>query len=207
MLNSSLCPNWCEWFWRWPWERQMKQSFCSPNRLSFRWPQHGKPARVELPWGRTPGARVLLLQMSGRCAELVCLFKSIGRSKCAVGHCSRKQDGMFESQTQPVLRLYTHRLAWRFTVITLAAGSAGNQPACEEPYRECQTGLRSQALLENVKPRMHFFVKDLRLRWSLVFSSYGTFRLLVAHVFNLIKNTINANWLLWIVYVCYLNKF
>ncbi len=141
----------------------MKQSFCSPNRLSFRRPQHGKPARVELPWGRTqPGARVLLLQISRRCAELVCLFKSIGRSKCAVGHCSRKQDGMFESQTQPVLRLYTHRLAWRFTVITLASASAGNQPACEEPYRECQTGLRSQALLENLKPRMHFFCERLK---------------------------------------------
>lgn len=67
----------CEWFWRWPWERQMKQSFCSPNRLSFRRPQHGKPARVELPWGRTQrGARVLPLQMSRRCAELVCRFKN-----------------------------------------------------------------------------------------------------------------------------------
>lgn len=67
----------CEWFWRWPWDRLMKQSFSSPNRLSFRRPQHGKPASVELQWGRTQrGARVLPLQMSGRCAELICLFKN-----------------------------------------------------------------------------------------------------------------------------------
>lgn len=183
----------------------MKQSFCSPNRLSFRRPQHGKPARVELPWGRTQrGARVLLLQMSGRCAELVCRFKSMGRSKCAVSHCSRKQDGMFESQTRPVLRLYTHRLAWRFTVITLAAGSAGNQPACEEPYRECQTVLRSQALLENSKLCMHFFVEfGIQQLWVACsgHSGYGW------HMILIWWKILYMNWLLWIVYVCHLKKF
>lgn len=49
---------------------------------------------------------------------------------------------MFEGQTQPVLRLYTHRRAWRFIVKTLAPASA----ACEEPYCECQTVWRSQDL-------------------------------------------------------------
>lgn len=69
-------------------------------------------------------------------------LKTKARSKCTVGHCGRTQDGMFEGQTQPVLRLYTHRRAWRFIVKTLAAASA----ACEEPYCECQTVWRSQDL-------------------------------------------------------------
>lgn len=69
-------------------------------------------------------------------------LKTKARSKCTVGHCDRKQNGMFEGQTQPVLRLYTHRRAWRFIVKTLAPASA----ACEEPYCECQTVWRSQDL-------------------------------------------------------------
>ncbi len=135
----------------------MKQSFCSPNRRL----QHGKPAWVELPWGRTqPGARVLLLQISGRCA--VCLFKSIGRSKCAVGHCSRKQDGVFESQTQPCveavhtppgLEIYCHNIS----------GGISWKPACmwrALPWMSNRVEITSSA--RKFKASLAFFCERLK---------------------------------------------